>query len=130
MTTEKLSYYSLLWSIILVVILILVRLVWGFGDTWTQDLIAPLPTQNILSNNKLPDSCLQTLQIYECMLNDSSLTWHIKANINQSYRELISQWNIIQNKETLITSCEDYYTYLLTTSEEPYQTSIVSCQEK
>ena len=84
-------------------------------------------TQDILEiPSALPIICQSTLQLLDCVLADPRIADSSEALVLY-HQQLISEWNIIADIDTLLQACQSRYTYLTTLQESPHKDVIATC---
>jgi hypothetical protein len=97
------------------------------SNNWTIEEETISNTNDILSNiDSLPNICNNTLSLLNCMISSPQLSWD-KEGINQYYQKLMSERNIITDKNILQSECTQQYKYIQSLQETWYQQIIQSC---
>ena len=82
------------------------------SNNWTIEEETISDTNDILSSiDSLPDICNNTLSLLNCMISSTQLSWD-KEGINQYYQKLMSERNIITDKNILQSECTQQYNYI------------------
>lgn len=107
-------------------VIVLAWLLWAFTSIKQED-VPVISTNNIIEQNSiLPQVCQNTITLMNCIISSDQLSWEI-AIINQSYQQILSEWNILTDQIILEQSCTTQYQYMTNLTEQPYQSIIQSC---
>ena len=107
-------------------VIVLAWLLWAFSSIKQED-VPVISTNNIIEQNSiLPQVCQNTIGLMNCIISSDQLSWEI-AIINQSYQQILSEWNILTDQKILEQSCTTQYQYMTNLTEQPYQSIIQSC---
>ena len=107
-------------------VIVLAWLLWAFTSIKQED-VPVISTNNIIEQNSiLPQVCQNTIALMNCIISSDQLSWEI-AIINQSYQQILSEWNILTDQIILEQSCTTQYQYMTNLTEQPYQSIIQSC---
>lgn len=125
MERSKLSIYLLSIGALASLVVLISRLLGAFGEK--QEKV--ITTNDIkVEKTLLPQACKDSMNIMSCILSSDKLSGS-QDTMNESYQQLLSEWNTITDQSLLTEKCSSYYTYLLSLQETWYQQIIDSCQE-
>ena len=67
------------------------------------------------------------MKIMSCIMTSEKLPGSLDT-INESYQQLLSEWNVIPDATILEWKCSSYYDYMLSVKDTGYQEIIQSCK--
>lgn len=126
MNTNNSSIYMIIWWASVALILVIAWLLGAFSREW-DPIVPNIPTNNIIdSSQSLPQSCQNVISLMNCVVDSEQLSWS-QSSLNQAYKQLLSEWNVITDTNRLNNVCTTQYNYLLSIEENSYKTLIQSC---
>ena len=126
MENNKTLIYLLIWWATVALIGVISRLLGSFNNNNNQS--DDIRVNNIKQQEKsLPQACKDYMKIMSCIMTSEKLSGSLDT-INESYQQLLSEWNIINDATILEWKCSSYYDYMLSVQDTGYQEIIQSCK--
>ena len=126
MENNKTLIYLLIWWATVALIGVISRLLGSFNNNNNQS--DDIRVNNIKQQEKsLPQACKDYMKIMSCIMTSEKLSGSLDT-INESYQQLLSEWNIITDATILEWKCSSYYDYMLSVKDTGYQEIIQSCK--